>query len=393
MKENNIDFPLCDKKETEQYMIEMRRWFHEHPEISLEEKETSEKIMEELEGMGIPYEKLKSSYGLVATIEGRSREKTIAVRADMDALPITEETGLSFASKNPGVMHACGHDTHVAMLLGAAKVLEQMKHTLKGTVKIIFQAAEELGVGHREVLDYLDKNGGVDEVIGLHVWSAIPEGEILLIPENVFAGTSKFVCRVIGSGGHGARPDLVKDPIKAGCDLVLKFSAIPSNFYDVLDHASVSTGVFKAGTLANIIPSEVVIEGTIRYFKKGGREKMEKIMHQIANGIADVYGVTMDLNFINPIIPIYNDPDMIQRARELIQDIEGLEVSPQTDPINASDDLAFIIDKYKGFYGILGVGKKGVQNYPLHHSKFDVRESVFKKGSEFMVRYVCNFLK
>lgn len=242
-------------QEAEDYIIEMRRWFHQHPEVSLQEKETAGKIMKELERMGISYEEVKPNYGIVATIQGSESGRVIAARADIDALPVTEETGLEFASCNKGVMHACGHDAHAAMLLGVAKVLQEAREDLHGTVKLVFQSAEEIGKGYEEILEHLEADGGVDQMIGLHIWSTLPAGEILLIPGSVFSGGSAFICRVNGQGGHGARPDLVRDPIKAACDLVLKLAAIPTNFYDVLDHSVVSTGMIHAGTQNNIFPS------------------------------------------------------------------------------------------------------------------------------------------
>lgn len=173
-------------KEAEPYIIEMRRWFHQHPELSLKEKETSEKIKEELDKMGIPHEDLKPNYGVVATIQGKDSGKVIAARADIDALPVTEDTGLPFASCNAGVMHACGHDAHAAMLLGVAKVLNEVKDELNGTVKLVFQVSEENGMGYQEILDYFESIGGVDRVIGLHIWSTLPAGEILLIPGSEY---------------------------------------------------------------------------------------------------------------------------------------------------------------------------------------------------------------
>ena len=228
-------------KEAEPYIIEMRRWFHQHPELSLKEKETSEKIKEELDKMGIPHEDLKPNYGVVATIQGKDSGKVIAARADIE---------------------------------------------LNGTVKLVFQVSEENGMGYQEILDYFESIGGVDRVIGLHIWSTLPAGEILLIPGSVFAGGTGFTCRVNGQGGHGARPDLVKDPIKAACDLVLKLASIPTNFYDVLDHSVVSVGQIQSGTMGNIFPSYAEIKGTTRYYKTGGVDAIKKIMQQIADGVS-----------------------------------------------------------------------------------------------------------
>lgn len=380
-------------KEQEDYIIEMRRWFHRHPELSFEEEVTSNKIKEELDKMGVEYKLLEPNHGLVAIINGDKTNKTIAVRADIDALPVTEETGLEFTSENPGKMHACGHDAHIAMLLGAVRALNEVKDELNGRVVCVFQVAEEVGGGYKEVLEYFESIGGVDEVIGLHIWSTLPEGEILLIPGPVFAGAGGFKIDVIGQGGHGARPDLVKDPIKAACDLVLQLSAIPSNYYDVLDHSVVNVGLIQSGTMGNIFPSEAKLAGGFRYYKPGGAEVLRGHIRRMAEGVGKIHDVEFKFDFNDGVPTILNDPGMIERARVLVNDVDGLEVSPQTDPISASDNYGYLLEKYKGFYGILGAGSSSDYNYPQHHCQFDLIEDSFRKGSEFMTRYVIDFLK
>lgn len=382
---------LYDEQET--YIIEMRRWFHRHPEVSLKEKNTSLKIREELKSMGIPYEELLPNFGVVATIKGGKEGKTFALRADIDALPVTEETGLPFVSENVGAMHACGHDAHIAMLLGAVRVLNEVKDELCGTVKCVFQVAEETGKGYQEVLDYFKSIGGVDGVAGLHIWSAIPEGEILLIPGSVFAGGMGYHVEVRGQGGHGGRPDLVKDPIKAACELVLKFASIPSNFYDVLDHSVVNVGMIHSGTLGNIFPSEASFAGGLRWYKKGGNEVILEKMRQLAKGVGTMYGVECNIQVDGGVPPVGNNAEMIAQARKLVPQIADLKVSPQTDPICAGDNFGYILEQYPGFYGVLGAGKPGETVYPQHHCKFDVDEKALRKGSEFMARYAIDFLK
>jgi len=382
---------LFDREE--RGIIELRRWFHAHPEASLHEELTSRKIAEELEKMGIPYEKLPPNHGLVAIIEGAKKGKTIVIRADMDALPVSEETGLPFSSENKGVMHACGHDGHMAMLLGVIKTLSQYRNQFNGTVKCLFQVGEEIGRGHGEALEYLEKTGGTDGVIALHLWSNIPEGQILLIPGAVFAGVRGFVVKVRGEGGHGGRPDLVKDPIKSACDLVLKISAIPSNFYDVLDHSVVHVGKIEAGTLGNIFPSEATVTGGFRWFNPGGEGAITEKIRQIADGVGIAYGVKCELQLLGGVAPVHNNPAMIEQARSLISQVDGLRIADQTAPICASDNIGFFLEKYPGFYGVLGAGKPGTEIYPHHHCKFDLDEKALRKGMEFMCRYAMEFLK
>ncbi len=343
----------------EAYMIEMRRWFHRHPELSLKETNTSQKIQEELKGMGIPYQVLAPNCGVAATIKGGKEGKTIALRADIDALPVKEDTGLEFASENEGIMHACGHDAHIAMMLGAAKVLNEIREELAGTVICVFQVAEETGFGYQEVIDYFDSIGGVDSVIGLHIWSAIPEGEILLIPNSVFAGGKGYELTVKGQGGHGGRPDLVKDPIKTACEMVLKFASIPSNFYDVLDHSVVNVGRIEAGTIGNVFPSEAKIYGGFRWYKPGGDELILEKMNQIARGVSAIYDVDYDLDVIGGVPPVSNNAELISRAKTLVKDVEGLELSKQTDPICAGDNFGYILETVQGLLRRTGSRKAG----------------------------------
>ena len=379
-------------RESESYIVGLRRWFHAHPELSLKEEATARKIGEELDALGIPWQKLPPNHGIAAQIHGGQPGKTIALRADTDALPVPEQTGLPFASQQDGLMHACGHDGHIAMLLGAAKVLNAERNGLKGNIVLIFQVAEEIGLGHEEVLAYFRDIGGVDAVIGLHIWSLIPEGEILLLPGPILAGVMSYTVTIKGRGGHGGRPDQVADPIKAACELVLKYAAIPSNFYDVLDHSVVNVGQMEAGTVGNVFPSQAKIHGGIRWFKPGGEKKLIRIMEQIALGVGQIYGVTCEVDCFADIPPVRNDAGLIQAARAMVPRIEGLRLSGQTDPICAGDNIGVYLEKYPGFYGMLGGGKAQGPVFPHHHEQFDIDEAALSKGAAFMAGFAAEFL-
>jgi amidohydrolase len=380
-------------RESEAYIIGLRRWFHAHPELSLKEEGTARKIGEELDALGIPWQKLPPNHGIAALIKGGQPGKTIALRADIDALPVPEQTGLPFASAKEGLMHACGHDGHIAMLLGAAKVLSEGKNDLKGNVVLILQVAEEIGQGHEEVLAYFHEIGRVDAVIGLHIWSLIPEGEILLLPGPILAGVMSYTITIKGRGGHGGRPDQVADPIKAACELVLKYASIPSNFYDVLDHSVVNVGQMEAGTVGNVFPSQAKIHGGLRWFKPGGEKKLIQIMERIARGVGQIYGVTCEVDCFADIPPVLNDAGMIQAARELVPRIEGLRLSRQTDPICAGDNIGVYLEKYPGFYGMLGAGKAQGPVFPHHHEQFDIDEAALRKGAAFLAEFAADFLE
>ncbi len=373
-------------------IIRLRRWFHERPERSLEEEKTAGKIREELDRMGIPRQDLPPGHGVIGVIRGGKRGKTIALRADTDALPVFERTGLPFASRNEGVMHACGHDAHIAMLLGAAGALNDRRDQLNGTVLCVFQPAEEIGQGHQEVLAYFDSVNKPDAVIGLHIWSLIPRGQILLLPGPVFAGVTSYTVTIHGRGGHGGRPDLVMDPVKAACELVLKYAAIPSNFHDVLDPCVVNVGHMEAGTAGNVFPSQAKIHGSLRWLKPGGEEEILAVMKRMARGVGDIYGVTCELDCIASIPPVRNDAGLIRMALGLLDRVEGLCPADQAEPVFAGDNMSFYLEKYPGFYGILGGGKTRGPVYPHHHESFDLDEAALCKGAEFMAVFAEDFL-
>lgn len=386
-------------KEIENYIIELRRWFHMYPELSLEEENTAKKIQEELTKMGIPFETLEGTYSFIATINNNNnnnntqKSKVIGIRADFDALPVYENTGLEFQSKNKGIMHACGHDAHTAMLLGAAKILLENKDKLNGEVKLIFQAAEERSLGINQVLDYFEKNGGLDEVIGIHIWSSINSGEILLIPDAVFSGNGVIEYKITGQGGHGARPDLVKDPIKAACDMVTQLSRIPSNFNDVMDNAVVSICCIQSGNTINVFPSDAVIKGTYRYFKPSSDRPLREAIQRVAKSIEYLHDVEVTALTESGIPPVCNNASMIEKAIKLTETISGLDVSPQKEPISASDNYGRLLEKYNGIYAILGCKKLNEPFYPHHNPKFDIEEGVMIKGAEFMSKYALDYLK
>ncbi len=373
--------------EIEPKILQWRRWFHAHPEESGKEHRTSEKIIQELDRMGISNQRVGRT-GVIATIRGRNDKPCLGIRADMDALPIEEKTGLPFQSMTEGLMHACGHDAHIAMLLGVAEVLSS-REDLNGTIKLIFQAAEEIGEGTKEIIESLDSTDGLNAIIGLHIWNDIPEGEILLLPGPVFSGVEGFTCRITGQGGHGARPDLVKDPIKAACDLIMKFSSIPSNFYDVLDNSVVSTCMIQSGNKGNVFPSEAIFKGSMRFFKKDAGKSIRAIMENMAAGIERIYGTRVAIDYYAQINPIINDEDLILQARSITHNVDGLQNSPRTDPISASDNFAELVERYGGFYAVLGAGGEGF--FPHHHSQFDIDEASIRKGAEFFVRYAYEY--
>ena len=380
--------------ELEPQLIEWRRQLHQHPELSLKEEWTSNWIAEHLKALHIPVHTLPGTYSLIGVISGKKPGKRLALRADFDALPITEQTDKPYCSKIPGVMHACGHDAHVSMLMGAATLLKEMEDDLCGTIYLCFQAAEELSYGVEPIVDWLEAQGGVDRVLGIHIWSTIKAGTIVLPETHAMAGTQVFRVTFTGMGGHGSRPDLIHEPIKAACDLVLKLSSIPSNFYDMQDNSVIHVGKIQAGTLANIFPNTAVIEGGCRYFKPAGHDAIMGHVKRMAQGVAQVYDVSAEVEEMTGTIPVINDPAVCADVRRVADSMEGLTVDRDMEALCASDNVAYMLDKYPGVYGFLGAQnlELGI-NWPQHHCQYDVDESVLKKGCEFFLRNAEDFLR
>jgi amidohydrolase len=380
-------------REWEQKVVAWRREFHTHPELSFQEAWTSGRIKEELGKLNIPYDSLPDSQAVVGIVKGAFPGKTIALRADMDALPIQEESDVPYKSCISGKMHACGHDAHVAMLLGAGGALNDFRASMKGEALLCFQSAEEVGGGHAEIVKYLDGRGGVDQIIGLHIWASIKEGTLMLLDGPTMAGALGYNIRVKGRGGHASRPDLAKDPIKPACEMALKISSIPSNFYDVLDHSVVHIGMVQGGTMGNIFPDTVTLQGGTRFFKVDGGRTILSHIKRIAEGVAKIYDVDIEVEELPSVPPVINNAEAAARGRELASQVEGLEADKAGQPICASEPYGYFLLKYPGFLAFLGAmnEEKGIV-WAQHNAKFDVDEAALRKGCEFMCRYTLDFL-
>lgn len=381
-------------KKNEPYAIEMRREFHMYPELSLKEERTSRRICEELEKMGISFE-VYGHRNVIGVINKGKEGRKIAIRADIDALPVTEEVDLPFKSQNPGVMHACGHDAHMAILLGISKTLNEIKDTLNGTVYLCFQVAEEIGGGGSgECVEYLKKQGGVDQVIGTHIAGPAPVGTILLPNGPMMSGATGFKIKIKGVGGHGSRPDLAVDPLKPACDILLKIAAIPVNRYSPFDTVVVSPCMINGGNKANIIPDSAEIEGSIRYFKSGADKEVMEIIQSISEKTAGLYGAKAEVESVamSPY-PVINDDDAATRGRDLAKRL-GLYVIEQKNPEMGSDDYAEFLDSFPGFYCLTGAQSKLPDVSGNHHNpKFCIDEGCIITGMTFLGTYAAEYLQ
>ncbi len=374
------------------YVVEMRRYFHRHPELSTQEVNTSKKICEELEKMGIPY-KAYPDYTVIATIDSGKPGKTVLIRGDIDALPVTEETGLPFASQNPGVMHACGHDCHGAMLLGIGKSLMEVKDELTGKILLGFQVAEENLKGSRTMVQYVKDMGGADNSIAIHVGCAQNIGEIMLPAGPMASGVITYQIRVKGRGGHGSAPHAALDPIKPACEIVLKLASLPSNAIDAQDPIVFSTCHIEGGSAVNIIPDEAVIGGTVRYFNKDLTQPIFDYLENISECVCKSYGVTRTMEYIfDPMIPVVNDKEVAEMGQRIAEEM-GLKVKKDGKGMG-SDDMALLLDAFPGFYANIGCANeaKGIGHVANHNACFTIDEDALKLGTEFLMKSACELL-
>lgn len=382
---NNL-FSESDIKE----LIALRRHFHQNPEVSFNEKETAKKIVEFLTENKIEFTELKN-YAVVATIKGKGSKK-IALRGDTDALPVQEEAPVEYASKKPGVMHSCGHDGHTAMLMMAAKYLNNNKDKLDSTVFCCFQPAEEAGGGAEQVLEFLDSKGGVSDVLGIHLWAEIPTGKISVDEGHRMANGDRITIKITGRGGHGSRPDLSINPILPAADIIMRITSIPVNRYSPLDPIVISIGQINSGTMGNIIPNEAVIIGGYRSFSEKARHKVKELIEEISHSVAKSYGAIADVNIEFGVPCVFNHKESSDRAKVVIEKNFGADYLYDFEKLCASENFGFYTEKYKGLMAFVGAGNsKKFEVFAHHHPKFQIDEDALPIGANLYVHYALNY--
>ena len=361
-------------KEYKEYLIEMRRWFHAHAEIGEKEFETSAKIKEELTKYGITWRNCGLQTGVLATVVGEKPGKTIMLRADMDALPVTEETGAPYASKNVGVMHACGHDCHTASLLTAARLIHDHRDELCGTVKFAFQPSEELGTGAPGMI----KEGaleGVDTAFGIHIWSMIPAGKISVRGGPQLAAVDKFVINIEGKGGHASAPHECHDPIVCMGAMIGNLQSIVSRECNPADAAVLTIGKAASGTLWNVIPGTAYMEGTTRFFTRGLQKDFPEKVARVVEGTAAVYGCKAKLDYIPIIPPTINDDATAEFVKKTAAKLVSAENVIDIGPISTGEDFGLYLERVPGVMALVGVGNEACGAiWPQHSPKYAVDE-------------------
>jgi amidohydrolase len=376
------------------YIIGRRRFYHTIPELSHQEHETTENLAKDLEGMDIEVTTFPDYTGVIGLIKGGKAGKTVALRADIDALPVKEETGLAFASKYPGKMHACGHDAHMSMLLGAAKILLELKEELEGDVKLIFQGAEETGHG----AEYYVKNGYVDDVdaiFGMHIWGTLDAPYFSLEPGARMASMDNFKITVKGSSTHGSSPHLGKDAIVAASSIVMNMQTFVSRMNDPLNPLVVTVGTINGGERFNIIADHVELVGTVRTHSREIRESIEAKLRLIAENTARALGCEAELEYSYLPGPIINEHENLNRiARDAALKLYGEEGLTEMPKLMGSEDFSYFMEKVPAFYGFIGAlnKEKGIV-YSNHNEKFTVDEDALKRGSALYAQFAYDFLK
>lgn len=361
-------------------VIEFRRNLHQCPEIAFHEMMTMEYIREHLEKWNISYRLMEPS-GILAVVG--SGEKTIALRADMDALEVTEETGLHFSSKNDGYMHACGHDGHTAILMAVSKILKEHEDELDRKIFLIFQPAEETAQGAESILETgILKN--VDAIFGVHIFSGIEMGKVSLEAGPRMASTNWFSIRIEGKSGHAGKPHECVDAAVAASALVMGLQTIVSRNADPLDSAVLTVGKMTAGTARNVVAGEALLEGTVRTFSKNTETMIEEKMRKMAEATAQMYGVEVFIDYQPSSHPaLINDKIVVEAAKKKAEQVFEPEEFVHVPAMMLGEDFANYMKDIRGCFAFIGGGGE----YPNHHSKFDFQEDVLVQGVKLMLTF------
>ncbi|MCH6266081.1 amidohydrolase [Neobacillus citreus] len=382
-------------EERKEEMIEIRRYLHEHPELSFQEENTSRYIEEFYKGKDVKVDrKVGGGNGLIVTITGGKPGKTIGLRADFDALPIFEETDVPFKSKNPGVMHACAHDGHTAYLMILADCLIQLKDEIPGTIKIIHQPAEEVPPGGAIGMIESGLLDDLDNIFGIHLLPMGPSGVVGYNSGFVFPGRAYFKLKVQGVGGHGSSPHLANDAIVAGAHFVTAVQTVISRRLNPFDMGVVTIGSFDGKGTFNVIKDSVEIEGDVRAMTDETRELIETEIRRISRGIEEEFNVTCELTYTPDYPPLYNNPELTEMVAEVLKnaidkDITEVREFPKLSP---SEDFAHYAKKFPACFFYICCTPKGVEKpYFNHHPKFDIDEDALLVAAKAVGQVVCGY--
>ncbi|EAC3452186.1 amidohydrolase [Listeria monocytogenes] len=384
-------------QERKDEITQIRRHLHEHPELSFHEAETAKFIQDFYKGKDVEVAtEVGNGHAVVVTIKGGKPGKTIALRADFDALPIEEQTDLPFKSKKPGVMHACGHDGHTAYLLVLADCLIQLKENIPGTIKIVHQHAEETPPGGAKSVVESGILDDVDQIFGIHVFPFGESGQVYYHSGYAMAGRTYFKLKIQGVGGHGSSPHMANDAIVAGAYFVTAIQTVVSRRLNPFDTGVITIGSFDGKGSFNVIKDAVELEGDVRYMNTENRDKMDAEIHRIVAGIEAMFGVTVELTYTNDYPPLYNDPAVTEQVVASLQKGVGeyLTGISEYDMLSGSEDFAYYLQKIPGVFFYIGAKPKNTSNaYFNHHPKFDIDEDALLVAAKSVADVVLDYYK
>lgn len=376
-------------------LVSIRQHLHRHPELSFEEMQTMNYVAAQLDDLGIPYTKGISGTGIVALIEGGEAGKCIALRADMDALPITEQNEVSYKSLNEGVMHACGHDVHTTCLLGAAEILWQNRSALKGTVKLIFQPGEEQSPGGASLMIAAGvlQNPAPDAIIGLHVFPELPSGYLGFRSGQYMASADEIHITIKGKGGHAALPQSTVDPIVIAANIIVQLQQIVSRRSHPLTPTVLSFGHISGGQVTNVIPEAVTLKGTLRTFDEQWRKEAVHLIHEVVNHNCATWGATAEIDSPPGYPCLYNDEALTESVRGYAEEYLGAEYVRPLDMRMTAEDFSFYTREIPGCFFRLGTNKDNKEfMVPVHNPHFDIDEDALVTGAGMMAWAALNYL-
>lgn len=367
-------------------MVSWRRYLHRHPELSFHEEKTAAFVADKLESWGIEVRRGVGGHGLVGTLRGELPGRTVALRADMDALPIQDEKTCEYRSTIPGVMHACGHDAHTSTLLGVAKALSESKERLQGTVVFLFQHAEEMNPGGAKSMIDAGAMDGVEAVYGVHLWTPFPAGHVYTRPGPMMAAPDEFIIRIKGKGGHGGLPHQTIDSIVIGAELVGRLQTIVSRSVDPTQPCVVSVGSFHAGSSFNVIAESCILNGTVRTFDAGVRLEARRRVETIVEHLCAMHGAQHELEYRLGYPPVVNDAAETARFRDVAERLFGAARVHESPLVMAGEDFAYYLHKAPGCFMFVGAGNEaqGIVQ-PHHHPRFDIDESAMRTAAELLI--------
>jgi amidohydrolase len=374
-------------------MVGWRRYLHRHPELSFHEVRTAGFVAERLREWGLQVSTNVGGNGVVGRLEGGIPGRTVALRADMDALPIQDEKACDYASETPGVMHACGHDAHTSTLLALAKILSERKSELRGNIVFIFQHAEEVCPGGASSMIEGGALNGVEAIYGVHLWTPLPYGTVASAAGPVMAAADQFQIEIRGKGGHGGLPHEAVDSVIIGSHLVVNLQSIVSRNVDPTEPAVVSVGSLRSGSNFNVIAETCLLQGTVRSFSEKIRDQVSERIEQIAEHTCRMFGAQYKLDYSRGYPPVVNDPEHSERFFNVSGSLFGSDKTTEMAPLMAAEDFAYYLHRVPGCFMFVGAGNEnqGIIN-PHHHPKFDIDERSMLVSAKLMLHMALSFL-